>query len=220
MTDYKAVLERFQKDLDRELAYKKNPQNVLHLLKQSCEGGMSPEKMSEIKGYYDGLETAKYLLEFAMFKQGMIDGLKGDIDGADGDAGKAGSAGTNESAGDNKDDDNSDNVFKKSTKELNPADLMALLLLGALGGISATVLTEDDLKKMMQEDRKNLTEDDLKRATYWDSTVGFQDSKDDRAEPEDIEELLKRIAKEPRDLDDDYSDDEDDDDEAGFGLTD
>ena len=217
MTDYKAVLERFQKDLDRELAYKKAPQNVLHLLKQSCEGGMSPEKMSEIKGYYDGLETAKYLLEFAMFKQGMIDGLKGDIDGADEDAGKAGSAGTNESAGNNKD---GDDASKKSTKELNPADLMALLLLGALGGISATVLTEDDLKKMMQEDRKNLTEEDLKRATYQDSTAGFQDSKDDRAEPQDIEELLKRITKEPRDLDDDYSDDEDDGDDDGFGLTD
>lgn len=220
MTDYKAVLERFQKDLDRELAYKKDPQNVLHLIKESCEGGMSPEKMSEIKGYYDGLETAKYLLEFAMFKQGMIDGLKGDAAGADGDAGKAGSAGTNESAGDNKDDDNSDNVFKKSTKELNPADLMALLLLGALGGISATVLTEDDLKKMMEGDQVRLTNDDLIKARYQDSTAGFPDSKDDRVEPQNIEELFRKIVKDSRDVDnDDDSDDEDDEDDA-FGLTD
>ena len=217
MTDYKAVLERFQKDLDRELAYKKDPQNVLHLLKQSCEGGMSPEKMSEIKGYYDGLETAKYLLEFAMFKQGMIDGLKGD---ADGDAGKAGNARSNESAGSNKDDDN---ASKKSTKELNPADLMALLLLGALGGISATVLTEDDLKKMMEGDQKRLTNDDLIKARYQDSTAGFPDSKDDRVEPQDIEELFRKIVKDSRDVDndeDDDSDDEDDGDDTSFGLTD
>lgn len=206
MTDYKAVLERFQKDLDRELAYKKNPQNVLHLLKQSCEGGMSPEKMSEIKGYYDGLETAKYLLEFAMFKQGMIDGIKGDADG---------------DAGDSKNNDNNDISGKQSTKELNPADLMALLLLGALGGISATVMTEDDLKKMMEGDQKNLTKDDLIKMRYQDSTAGFPDSKDDRVEPQDIEELLRKIAKGPRDADNDDndSDDEDDSDDS-FGLTD
>lgn len=188
MTDYKAVLERFQKDLDRELAYKKNPQNVLHLLKQSCEGGMSPEKMSEIKGYYDGLETAKYLLEFAMFKQGMIDGIKGDADG---------------DAGDSKNNDNNDITGKQSTKELNPADLMALLLLGALGGISATVMTEDDLKKMMEGDSK-------------EKRTG-----DDRVEPQDIEELLRRIAKDSRDVNgkDNDSDDEDDSDDS-FGLTD
>ena len=61
--DYKALLERFVKNLDYEIGQEKDAFKFNFFLHHYAKGNMTDEDVIEVRGYYTGLKVAIEILE-------------------------------------------------------------------------------------------------------------------------------------------------------------
>ena len=57
------VLDRFQGNLDYQIAQQTNPHSVVFIMNQVVKGNAGDEDLIELRGYYKGLKTAREILE-------------------------------------------------------------------------------------------------------------------------------------------------------------
>lgn len=64
------VLERFQGNLDYQIAQQINPHSVVFIMNQVKKGNASDEDLIELRGYYKGLKVAREILERIIAEEG------------------------------------------------------------------------------------------------------------------------------------------------------